>query len=67
MAKGNRFVVDLGGLKLKPEDQRGVAASIQGAVLSYLAQKYNIPIENVKLTDDGGIKGMFVPDDPKKP
>jgi hypothetical protein len=64
-APGNRFVVDLGKLKLKPVDQRGLAAAIQGAVLSYLAKSLTASPEQVNLVGDGGTMGMFIPDDPK--
>lgn len=61
-AESNRFIVDLGGLKLTANDQRAVAATIQGAVLSYLAANHPIPGATVDLMGDGGgIAGMFVP------
>ncbi len=63
MAGGNRFVVDLGKLKLKAEDQNGIAAAIQGAVLTFLASKYAIPGGTIKTMDGTGVKGMFVGDD----
>lgn len=62
MAKRNagKFVVDLGGINLKPVDERGVNAAIQGAVLAYLARNQPVPLEQVRLLGNG-IKGMFVP------
>ncbi len=59
---GNRFVVDLGKLKIKEDDQKGIAAAIQGAVLTFLAAKYALPTE-VKTMDRTGVQGMFVGDD----
>lgn len=56
----NRFVVDLGGLALKPAEQRAVAAAIQGAVLSHLAANHELPGQQAQLMDDGGIAGMFL-------
>lgn len=55
----SRFVVDLGGLDLKPEDQRGLNAAIQGAVLSYLARYHPVPLERIRLLGNG-IAGMIV-------
>ena len=67
-AKGkNRFVVDLGGMSLSADDRRGVAAAIQGAVLSFLAVNTKMPGEQVTLIDEGGIEGMFLPDKPYPP
>lgn len=57
----NRFVVDLGGLALKPAEQRAVAAAIQGAVLSHLAANHELPSHQARLMDDGGIAGMYMP------
>jgi len=62
VAKENRFVVDLGNMKLTARDRQSVAAAIQGAVLSYLAaQGHAVPIERVTLLGNG-IAGMFIPD-----
>lgn len=63
MAGGNRFVVDLGKLKLKEADQNGIAAAIQGAVLTFLASKYPIPGNAIKTMDGTGVKGMFTDGD----
>lgn len=63
----NKFVVDLGGLNLTPEDYGTVAAAIQGAVLSHLAGKYPIPTKSLTLIDERGIAGMYIPDPKPEP
>jgi hypothetical protein len=64
MANENRFVVDLGKMKLQDSDRKGLAAAIQGAVLTFLASKYQLPGKTIKTFDDGvGVQGLFVGDD----
>ncbi len=57
----NKFVVDLGAMELGETGQAEVAAAIQGAVLTYLALNHKVPGQSIKLLDDTGIQGMFVP------
>lgn len=67
VSKANRFVVDLGALKLSDEDRRALAYSIQSVVLSHLAGKQPVLNQSIRLLDDDGIAGMFVPDPSKPP
>jgi hypothetical protein len=69
MSRQNKFVVDLGGLKLTDEDRRKLAFAIQTAVLGHLAGKQPVVGQPIQLMDNGGIAGMFIPDpdDPKPP
>ena len=68
MANANRFVVDLGKLKLQESDRRGIAAAIQGAVLTHLAAKFPVHGKTVALDDGTGVAGLFVdPDNIKGP
>jgi hypothetical protein len=60
MANGNRFVVDLGTLKLQDGEKRSIAAAIQGAVLTHLAAKYSLQGKTIKMDDGIGVAGLFV-------
>ncbi len=62
----NRFVVDLGSMELGQGGQAEVAASIQGAVLTYLALNHKVPSQAIKLLDETGVQGMFVPEPEEK-
>ena len=59
--KRNRYVVDLGSLKLTDEDNRAIASAIQGAVLAQLASIKAAELVSFDLIDKGKIRGMYAP------
>lgn len=67
-ASKNRFIVDLGDLKLSEEDSRAIAHRIQSVVLDHLAStKLSSYPSSFNLIDDLKIRGMFVNPGGSKP